>query len=349
MLCGGKEQRPKDCTRGIIACDGGKKPVELALRRKLPMKKLVLLGLALVMPGLLSGCGGPSGTAGNGDGEGRRLVVGASLLTQTHVFYQDMVAAMQEAAQEQNLELRVQYCEFDLRRQNDQIDTFLAQRVDALLVAPADSSGIAPAIAQARSIGIPVFTVDIAAPGMEVVSHVASDNERGGQMLGEYLTTLIGNSGKVAIIDHPTVTSVQDRTRGFERALQGTDIHIVQRVPGEGQRDRAFRAAQDLLQAQPDLDAIFGINDDSALGALAAVEGANLSDRIVILGFDGTPEAREAILAGSALKADAVQFPDRVGRQAIEVVAASLRGEQVPKEVPVEVEIIDQASLHAAR
>ena len=313
------------------------------------MKKLVFWGLVWMAPVLLLGCGGQPPPGGEGADGARRMVVGASLLTQTHVFYQDMVAAMQEAAQAHDLELRVQYCEFDLRRQNDQIDTFLAQRVDALLVAPADSSGITPAIAQARSMGIPVFTVDIAAPEADVVSHIASDNERGGVMLGEYLIKLLGTEGKVAIIDHPTVTSVQDRTRGFAKALENTQIEIVQRVPGEGQRDRAFRVAQDLLQAQPDLDAIFGINDDSALGALAAVEGANLADRILILGFDGTPEARDAIRAGSALKADAVQFPERVGREAIEVVAASLRGEEVPAAVPVEVEIIDQASLQAAQ
>ena len=106
-------------------------------------------------------------------------------------------------------------------------------------------------------------------------------------------------------------------------------------------------AAQDLLQANPDLNAIFGINDDSALGALAAVEAAGLQDKVVIVGFDGTPEARDAILSGKALKADTVQFPKEIGRTTIQTIAAYFRGEPIPKIVPVHVEIIDQASLKA--
>ncbi|MBI3118745.1 MAG: substrate-binding domain-containing protein [Candidatus Hydrogenedentes bacterium] len=311
------------------------------------MKATFTGGTALVLTLVLAACGGPPAPAPGTPPPAKQKTVGASLLTQTHVFYQDMVEAMQAAATANNLNLRIQYAEFDTRRQNDQIDTFLAQGVDALLIAPTDSSGIAPVIAQASSQGVPVFTVDIAAPGTQTVSHIASDNEKGGFLLGQYLAKLLNNRGKVAIIDHPIVTSVQDRTRGFENALKGTEITIVQRVPGDGQRDKAFRVAQDLLQAQPDLNAIFGINDDSALGALAAIEAANLQDKILIVGFDGTPEARDQILKGTALKADAVQFPKKVGAQAIETVAAALRGEQVPPLVPVPVEIIDQASLQA--
>ncbi len=299
------------------------------------------LAIALCLS-LLAGCGGGE------PGVEKPKVVGASLLTQTHVFYQDMVEAMKAEAPKHGLKLRLQYAEFDSRKQNDQMDTFIAQGVDAILVAPTDSSGIAPVIADARAKGIPVFTVDIAAHGADVVSHIASDNERGGALLAEYLGKRLGGKGKVAIIDHPTVTSVQDRTRGFEKALaEFPGMRIVQRVPGEGQRDKAMRVCQDLLQAHPDLNAIFGINDDSALGALAAVESAGLQDKIVIVGFDGTPEARDAIAAGKALKADAVQYPRKIGAKTIEIVAAHLAGEQVPVVAPVAVGLIDQASLKA--
>lgn len=303
------------------------------------MTKRIML-CAVLAAVSLAGCGGSGGAD--------QPVVGASLLTATHVFYQDMVEEMEQAAKEHGLRLRIQYAEFDSRRQIDQIETFIAQRVDAIVVAPTDSSGVAPVIAEARAAGIPVFTVDIAAHGAEVVSHIASDNARGGRILAEYLAEQLGGKGKVAIIDHPTVASVQDRTRGFETVIgEYPDMHIVQRVPGEGQRDKALRATQDLLQAQPDLDAIFGINDDSALGALAAVEAANLQDAILIVGFDGTPEARETIAEGKALKADAVQYPGKIGRTTIDVVAKHLAGEDVDDVVPVDVGLITRESLNA--
>jgi ribose transport system substrate-binding protein len=303
-------------------------------------------GMAGVLITLLvaAGCGsgGPSGS-----GE-KPKVIGAAMLTQTHIFYQDLVAAMKAEAEKQGLKLQIQYAEFDSRRQNDQMDTFIAQKVDAIVVAPTDSSGITPVIAEARKRGIPVFTADIAAHGADVVCHIASDNEKGGVILAEYLAKRMNGQGKVGIVDHPMVASAQDRVRGFEQTIaKYPGMQIVQKVPGEGQRDKAMRVTQDLLQAHPDLSAIFGINDDSALGALAAVEAAGLQDKVVIVGFDGTPEARQAILAGKALKADAVQYPDQIGATTIDTVAAVLRGETVPPMKPVDVGLIDQDTLKA--
>lgn len=282
------------------------------------------------------------------DSGGGGKVVGASLLTATHVFYQDMAAEMQAAAHDHGFTLRIQYAEFDSARQIEQIESFLAQGVDALIVAPTDSSGMGPAIAEARARGVPVFTADIAAKDADVLCHIASDNHQGGAILAEYLADLLNGRGKIAIIDHAEATSVQDRTRGFvDTIAKYPDMQIVQRAPGEGQRDKAHAAAEKLLQAHPDLNVIFGINDDSALGALAAVEAAGLQDRIIIVGFDGTPEARNAIRAGKALKADTIQFPGQIGRKTLDVIAAYFRGEQPPKEVKVAVDIIDKAKLDA--
>lgn len=277
-------------------------------------------------------------------------VIGAALLTQTHVFYQDLVKAMQDTAAKEGLTLRIQYAEFDSSKQNAQVETFIVQGVDAIVVAPNDTSGIIPVVRDARARGIPVFTADIRAEGADIVSHIASDNVEGGRILGEYLAQHLGGTGKIAIVDHPAAASVRERVAGFEEAVAGyPELSIVQRVPGEGQRDKAFKAAQDLLQAQPDIDAIFGINDDSALGALAAVEAAGLQDRILIVGYDGTPEARDKILQGTALIADTVQHPDEIGVQTIETIAAYLRGEEVPAVIPVRVDIIDRESLEKER
>lgn len=299
----------------------------------------------LMLPVLvvLTGCGGQPASSAPA-----KPVIGVALLTQTHIFYQDMVAAMEKEAEVQGFQLRLQFAEFDSRKQHDQIETLIAQGVSALVVAPADSSGFAPIIAQARAANIPVFTADIAAQDADVVSHIASDNVLGGKLLAEFLGKALQGKGEVAIVDHPTVTSVQERTKGFVEGLaQFPKISVIQRVPGEGQRDRAMRVTQDLLQAHPNLAAIFGINDDSALGALAAVEAAGLQDKIIIVGFDGTPEARDAIKQGKALKADTVQYPDKIGATTIQMIAKQLKGETLPKVVPVEVGLITQESLAA--
>jgi len=295
---------------------------------------------------LCVGCGPGGNNAGDTGVGDKPKVIGATLLTQGHVFYQDLVAALQAEAEQRGMKLSVQYCEFDGAKQNDQMETFVLQRVDAIIVSPQDSSAIAPAINEARAKNVPVFTVDIAAHNADVVSHIASDNVQGGRLIGEYLAKLLGGKGRVAIVDQPETASVQERVAGFLEAIgKYPEITVVQRVPGGGQRDKAFAAAQDLVQAHPDLNGLFGINDDSALGALAAVEAAGLDKQIAIVGYDGTPEAQKAILAGTALKADTVQYPKQISQKAIETIAAYFDGKPVPPVVPVPCGIMDAQIL----
>jgi ribose transport system substrate-binding protein len=180
-----------------------------------------------------------------------------------------------------------------------------------------------------------------------VVAHVASDNVAGGQLAGEYLAEALNGRGAIAIINQPTVTSVLDRVEGFRSALQRyPGIRVVADVNGQGVRDKAMQAAADILQGHPDLSGIFGINDDSALGALDAVTQFQRTG-IVIVGYDATPPAADAIRRGSALKADVVQYPDLIGTTTLKCVADHFAGRDVPRIVPVRVGIVDRAALEA--
>jgi ribose transport system substrate-binding protein len=113
-------------------------------------------------------------------------------------------------------------------------------------------------------------------------------------------------------------------------------IRIVGKPSSDGQRARAMTVMEDMLQAHSGLRGVFGINDDSALGATAVLEAAGRTD-IVVIGYDATEEAQRAIRSGGPLKADVVQYPDRIGRTAIEMIARHLAGETVPRVVPIEV------------
>jgi ribose transport system substrate-binding protein len=284
---------------------------------------------------------------GRGPEAPARPVVGVTLLTQTHSFFKELEDGLREAAAEQNLELVIVACEMDPAKQAAQIEDFVAQRVAAILAAPCDSNAIGPHLDGPERAGIPVFTADIAALGGKVVSHVASDNVQGGRLAARELVRLMGGSGKVLIIDHPTVASVQERTRGFEEEMrEHPGIRIVGRPSADGQRARAMAVMEDMLQAHRDLEGVFGINDDSALGAAAVLEAAGRSD-VVVVGYDASPEARAAIRKGGPLKADVVQYPKRIGRTAIEMIAKYLAGEAVPATIAVEVGIVNAQTLGA--
>jgi len=270
------------------------------------------------------------------------------LLTRAHAFYNDLEAGMQEEAAKRNLRLLIVSGEWDLVKQTEQVRDFITRKVDAIVICPVNSQGIGTAVKEANQAGIPVFTADIANEGGgEVLCHVASDNYRGGWLVGRYLAQALGGQGKVLIIDQPTVTSVIQRVKGFEDALKDfPGIQIVAKPRAEkGLRPIAKSVTEDYLQRYPDLKGIFGSNDDCALGALQAVRAAGRED-ILIVGFDATDEARSEILKGSPLKADAVQFPRRIGAKTIEVVAEYLEtGQRPPAFIPIEVALVDKKAL----
>ena len=261
-----------------------------------------------------------------------KLTIGVSLLTRTHPFYQELERGLLEGAAANGYELLITAGEFDVAKQKDQLQDFIVRKVNAIIVSPSDSRSIGTAIKAANDAGIPVFTADIAclAEGVQIVSHIASDNIAGGKLAAEALAEALGGQGKVAIIDHPEVESVIQRVKGFEEKLAAyPGIEIVAKLSGRGVKDQAFRTAEDILQAHPDLNGIFGINDDSALGALAAVEKAGKLGQVSIVGFDAVPEAREAIRAGK-IYADVIQKPHEIGTRTIDAVRTYISGGQVP-------------------
>ncbi len=271
--------------------------------------------------------------------------IGVTLLTRAHVFYRDLEEGLRNEAEKKGYKLIVTAGDFDLGKQSNQIEDFITQKVDAIIVCPVDSRGVGPAIRKANDAKIPVFTADIASQEGEVISHIASDNVAGGRLAGEYLAKVLNGKGKIAIIGQPTVTSVLDRTQGFKDAIaKYPEIKIVADLNAEGVRDKAMQITSDVLQAHPDLNGIFGINDDSALGALEAVQQYDRKN-VKIVGYDATPPARDAILKGTQLKADVIQNPKKIGETTIQKIHDYFSGASVPKIVPVEVGIIDKETL----
>ena len=272
--------------------------------------------------------------------------IGVTLLTREDDFYRELEAGLKETAAKNDFELIVQSGDKDLSKQQSQIDNFIVQKVAAIIVCPTDTKGIAPAIERANAANIPVFTADIAAGGGKVVSHIASNNTEGGKLAAEFIAKAFnGANAKIGIIGQPEVQSVVDRENGFKTEMaKYPNLQILPTLNGGGVRDRALKAADDLIQGNPDLKAIFCINDETALGALQAVEARNLKD-VIIVGYDAAPEAVEKIKKGTALKADVAQQPREIGKQTIEAVAKHLKGETVaPKtDVPVKIVTVNSA------
>ncbi len=284
------------------------------------------------------------------EGQAKGKVIGVSLLTLQHQFYQDLKAGLEQKAKENGYELVVTAGEFDPAKQANQLDDFIVKKVDAIIVAPCDSAGVGASIEQANKAGIPVFTADIASTSAtgKVVSHVASDNYLGGKKAGELMVKALGGQGDVVLITHPGVTSVIDRVRGFKDVVaKAKGIRILAEVPAWGQRAKAASVMEDMLVKLPNLKGVFGINDDSALGALAAVEAAGKAGKIAIVGYDATPEARDAMKKGF-LYGDTIQYPKQIGELTMGAVKDHFGGKKVSAVIPVEVGVFTAADAQKA-
>jgi ribose transport system substrate-binding protein len=238
--------------------------------------------------------------------------------------------------------------ERDVKKQADQIDDFIVKGVSAIVLNPCDSKSIGPAIKKANDAGIPVFTNDLAYSGTDakVICHIATDNYQGGKLAGQAMVKLIGESGgKVAILHFPQAESCQLRVKGYQEIVdahnasgKGGKILTVTTLDGGGVRDEGFKAAKDAIEANPDLTAVFAINDPSALGAYAALEAAGKADQVKIIAFDGQKIGKEAIRDGKIV-CDPIQFPDRIGKMTIEMIMKHFDGEKVPAELLIPSEL----------
>ena len=297
--------------------------------------RVIHLFLSAVLLALLASCGDEQQRV-----DSARPTIGVSLLTTTNPFFNVLGQSIERAADRYGYDVVLTSGDLDVNRQKNQVSDFIVRGVSAIVLTPVDSRSIGTAIREANEAGIPVFTADVAVldSSVQVVSHVATDNYQAGQMAAVAMLEALGGEGQVGIVDYPEVESVMLRTRGFYDELErnkqetGKDMSVVSRLNGGGQKDRGFRVAQDMIQAHSELRGIFAINDPSALGAVAALEEAGRAEDIVVVSIDGQPEGKQAIKEGK-IYADAVQFPERIGEQTVDVIMRYMNGESVPSEI----------------
>lgn len=283
---------------------------------------------------LLCACGRqtPPGTAT----AQKKGTIGLSVLTLTNPFFKEIADKMTEEAAKHGYAVSVVSGEFDVARQQNQVKDFIVQKVAVIVLTPCDSKAIGPAIQEANAAGIPVFTADIAclSPDAKVISHIATDNYGGGKEAAKAMIEALGEQGgKVGILHHKLVESCILRVNGFREVIEKHPaIKIVAELPGGGVKDQGYKAAEDMVQAHPDLAGIFAINDPTALGARAAIEKAGKANQIKLVAFDGQPEGKQAIKEGK-IYADPIQFPDRIGIETVRTIVKHFSGEAVPPQI----------------
>jgi ribose transport system substrate-binding protein len=239
-------------------------------------------------------------------------------INQQALFFTQMNEGAEKKAKELGAKLVIFNANNDPAAQNNAIETYIADKVDGLVVVAIDTNGIMPAVEAVAAAGIPVAAVDAILPPGPQIAQVGVDNEAAGRAIGEHFLKVSGGKAKLGIVGALNSTIQNVRQKGFEDVVKtAPGINMAGVVDGRNVQDNAMSAAESLMTANPDLTAIYATGEPALLGAVAAVESQGRQADVKIVGWDLTASAIKGIDAGYVVGV-VQQDPAGMGAAAVE-------------------------------
>lgn len=258
--------------------------------------------------------------------------------TLNNPFFVTMKEGAEKKAKELGYNLIVLDSQNDPSKELSNVEDLTVRGVKVILINPTDSDAVSNAIRMANRAKIPVLTLDRGASRGEVVSHIASDNVAGGKMAGDFIADKVGDKAKVIQLEGIAGTSAaRERGEGFKQAVEANSLDLLASQPADFDRTKGLNVMENMLAANPDVQAVFAQNDEMALGAIRAVQASGKD--VLIVGFDGTDDGIAAVNRG-LLSATVAQQPELIGSLAVETAAKVLNGKTVDAYIPVQLKLI---------
>jgi ribose transport system substrate-binding protein len=281
--------------------------------------------------------------------------LGLSVSTLNNPFFVSLRDGAKNAAEELGVNLVVADGQDSVSKQTSDIENLVSRGVDAILINATDGEAVVPAVEEANAAGIPVLAIDRGISGGDVALYVASNNVTGGKMAAHYTAAKMALQGKVVMLEGiPGTSAARERGKGFTEVVKSlSEVEIIDSEPAGFAKNKGYQVMQNILTAQPEIDAVFAQNDLMALGALQAIEGSDREDEMFVVGFDAIDPAIQAIEKGR-LSATIMQQPALMGSMGVKKAVNLLEGEvEVPegetKFVPVPLKLITQDNLGMAK
>ncbi len=274
-------------------------------------------------------------------------------INQQALFFNQMNEGATASAEATDDELVIFNANNDPAAQNSAIETYIAQGVDGIVVVAIDVNGIMPAVEQAVAAGIPVVAVDAVLPDGPQAAQVGVDNLDAGGMIGDYFVDYVasdmGGSAKLGIVGALNSSIQNIRQDGFEAKLEGVEgIEVAGVVDGQNVQDIALAAAENLMTANPDLNAIYATGEPALLGAIAAVESQGRTGDVKVFGWDLTAQAIRGI-DQEYVEAVIQQDPFQMGATAVSILADLASGGSTEAVVSVPVTIVTTENVDEFR
>lgn len=265
--------------------------------------------------------------------------VGLIVSTLNNPFFVKLKEGAEAKADELGYELLIMDSQNDPAKEVSNMEDMTSKGVSIVLLNPVDSDAAIAAIQVANNLDTPVITLDRMSNAGDVVTHIASDNVAGGVMAAEYIIEQLGGEGNVVELEGTAGSSAtRDRGAGFNQGIKEAKFNVVAKQTADFDRTKGLSVMENILQGKKDIKAVFAHNDEMALGALKALQDANLND-VIVVGFDATDDAVESVKKGE-LAATVAQQPEIIGSLGIETMDKVLKGESVDSFIPVELQLI---------
>ena len=313
-------------------------------------KTLAAVASATLLCTSLTACNRESGStnaAGNSSttGSASAKSITFALSTQANPFFVQMRESAQKKADELGLTINFQDASDDSATQANQLANAAASNTGVVILNPTDSDAMATAVKQLTDANIPVVAVDRAVNNANIASYIASDNETGGKQAAKALSEAINGEGEILVLQGKTGSSAsRERGKGFEEGLKDNpNIKVVAKQTAEFERAKGLDVTTNLLQAHPNVKAIFAENDEMALGAIEAL-GDKAGKDVIVVGFDGVEDALKAIKEGT-MYASIAQQPADMAAQAVVEASKLLKGESATKEMQVDVVTVTKENV----
>ncbi len=302
------------------------------------------LTLLLVLGLLVTGCTSktaPAPSGNSGAPQAKTYTFGVSLSGLNHPFFVDVKTGLEAKAKELGVNVIVTDAQDNTSKQISDIEDLITKKVDVIILNPTDSAAVVPAVEKANAANIPVVTVDRAANGGKVATHIASDNVEAGKMAADFIIKALNGKGKVVELQGIAGSSAaRDRGKGFNDQIKtAAGIQIVAQQPADFARAKGLSVMENILQAHPDIDAVFGHNDEMVLGAIEAMKSKLKDKKVVVVGVDAIDDAVKAINDGT-MAATVGQKPKLMGEMAVESALKIVKGEKVDAFIPVPLDLI---------
>ena len=295
------------------------------------LKKFATIMMSLILcTSLLVGCSQKSSND--------TKKIGLIVSTLNNPFFVDLKSGIESEAKKLGYDVVVLDSQNDPAKEVSNMEDISVKNVDVVLLNPVDSDSAIASVMVANNLDLPVITVDRAANGGKVVSHVASDNVEGGKMAAQYVIDQLGGKGNIVELEGIAGSSAtRDRGAGFDNEIKNSNLNIITKQSADFDRTKGLSVMENIIQSKGNIDAVFAQNDEMALGALKALQDANMDD-VLVVGFDATDDAVASVQKGD-MAATIAQQPKLIGETAVDLAHRFLSGEKVESFAPVELKL----------